>query len=62
MFHNYGKNLIAQGFITGKSESLEELLEFGFWQTEMCRWLEKYAECLLQELSDLLTEIRNESS
>lgn len=42
-----------RGFITDRSENLEALLEFGFWRTEMCRWLEKESRRLSQELAVL---------
>lgn len=36
------------------TENREQLLSFGFWRTNMCRWLEENSEFLSEELSKLL--------
>ncbi|MFQ6044097.1 MAG: phosphotransferase, partial [Candidatus Poribacteria bacterium] len=40
-------------YLIDKSENRESLIEFGFWRTNMCRWLEKHAEYLSRELGKL---------
>jgi len=36
------------------TENREQLINFGFWRTNICRWLEQHGEFLSQELSKLL--------
>ncbi len=46
-----------QGFFhshSGSPERLEDLLQFGFWRTDMCRWLEVNAESVSLALGELL--------
>jgi Ser/Thr protein kinase RdoA (MazF antagonist) len=44
-----------QGIIHNRlQERLEELLKFGFWRTDMCRWLEVNAESVSLALLELL--------
>jgi len=40
-------------YLIAKSENRESLIEFGFWRTNMCRWLEEHAGSLSQELVEL---------
>lgn len=43
-----------QGFIhSGSPEGLEDLLQFGFWRTDMCRWLEANAGSVSLALGEL---------
>ncbi len=40
-------------YLISKSENRGSLIQFGFWRTNMCRWLEEHAESLSRELADL---------
>ena len=40
-------------YLGGTAEERGSLLQFAFWRTNMCRWLEAHAEGLSRDLSRL---------
>ena len=44
-------------YLITRSENRESLIQFGFWRTNLCRWLEKNAANLSGELSNLAPSI-----
>lgn len=42
-----------EGYVTGNASDLRRLLEFGFWRTRMCRWLQEHADGVSRELAAL---------
>ena len=41
-------------YLVLNTENREQLIDFGFWRTNMCRWLEKHRAVLSRELSKLI--------
>jgi Ser/Thr protein kinase RdoA (MazF antagonist) len=51
--YGYREYLTGKGYITEPSPWLDQLIKFGLWRTEMCRWLEGNADALSRELGGL---------
>ncbi|WBW96506.1 aminoglycoside phosphotransferase [Oceanirhabdus sp. W0125-5] len=51
-FHLARSSFGYKQYILSPEKYNEELLQFGFWRTNMCRWLDKNVELLSKELED----------